>query len=259
MEATPIAPDNDSARHAVNERGSQGQILCVIGAVFSLLMTLFTGTPSEAVPIDDGFVFISTSHNGRIAPVGSSTSIDFLMSGLGDHRPPSLSAFNLLLRWDSKRFDFNGVSFGPFLGDPGLGKATTNVTVLGISPLDSVGFAWATFEERSLLPPGLLIKTQPERFIIASAAFDVLAVSRTVGERIGGEIGFGFAPPESGIKNYVVDEHGRPLSNVIFTSESDPTLPPAPVPEPTTLLLFGTTAAGLGLARWRQRRRKQQP
>lgn len=32
---------------------------------------------------------------------------------------------------------------------------------------------------------------------------------------------------------------------------------PSPVPEPTTLLLFGTTAAGLGLARWRQRRRKQ--
>jgi PEP-CTERM motif-containing protein len=32
----------------------------------------------------------------------------------------------------------------------------------------------------------------------------------------------------------------------------------APTPEPTTLLLFGTTAAGLGLARWRQRRRKQQ-
>ena len=30
-----------------------------------------------------------------------------------------------------------------------------------------------------------------------------------------------------------------------------------PVPEPATLLLSGTTAAGLGLARWRQRRRGQ--
>ena len=32
----------------------------------------------------------------------------------------------------------------------------------------------------------------------------------------------------------------------------------APVPEPATLLLFGTTATGLGLAHWRQRRRTPQ-
>jgi hypothetical protein len=35
--------------------------------------------------------------------------------------------------------------------------------------------------------------------------------------------------------------------------------PDLATPEPTTLLLFGTTAAGLGLARWRRRRRQQQP
>jgi hypothetical protein len=43
-----------------------------------------------------------------------------------------------------------------------------------------------------------------------------------------------------------------------------PLLPPGasflePVPEPATLVLVGTTVVGLGLARWRQRRRKHQP
>lgn len=33
----------------------------------------------------------------------------------------------------------------------------------------------------------------------------------------------------------------------------------AVVPEPATLVLLGSTAAGLGMARWRQRRRKEQP
>jgi hypothetical protein len=42
-------------------------------------------------------------------------------------------------------------------------------------------------------------------------------------------------------------------------SESQSPVPLGPVPEPATLLLFGTTMAGLGLARWRQQRRKQQP
>lgn len=49
-----------------------------------------------------------------------------------------------------------------------------------------------------------------------------------------------------------------------FVLPSDDVLPlganAGAIPEPTTLLLFGTTLAGLGLAgRWRQRKRQQQP
>lgn len=49
-----------------------------------------------------------------------------------------------------------------------------------------------------------------------------------------------------------------PASSHVVGFDLSPFPDLSPVPEPTTLL-WGTTAAGLGLARWRQRRRKQQP
>jgi hypothetical protein len=51
--------------------------------------------------------------------------------------------------------------------------------------------------------------------------------------------------------------HTLDLANGVFgTADAEP-IPPAPVPEPGTLLLVGTMAAGLGLARWRRRRCEQ--
>jgi hypothetical protein len=50
------------------------------------------------------------------------------------------------------------------------------------------------------------------------------------------------------------DEGIVSLNTIEIKFGEDPLAGPA---EPATLLLFGTTAAGLGLARWRQRRRGQ--
>lgn len=60
-----------------------------------------------------------------------------------------------------------------------------------------------------------------------------------------------------------VTNGGLPFSFALFQTTTEQEgfddLTFSPVPEPMTLLLWGTTMTGLGLARWRQQRRKQQP
>jgi len=61
---------------------------------------------------------------------------------------------------------------------------------------------------------------------------------------------------------YEVTAGGAGFFTSITGIDNDPiilTVTPSAVPEPTTLLLVGTMAVGLGLARWRQWKRKQQP
>lgn len=102
---------------------------------------------------------------------------------------------------------------------------------------------------RSTLPSTLL---QPGLYFLGVSAFDLDPVSA------GGLI---FpSTPFSGVFGPTGPGGGSPITGwqgLGSTGTYAVDLQLNPVPEPATLLLFGTTAAGLGLARWRQRRRRK--
>jgi hypothetical protein len=102
-------------------------------------------------------------------------------------------------------------------------------------------------------------------FPLVNNGAGVLPLSLPVGPGAG--IGASIGPLTAGISfnpEFCIDapEQCHVTTSAVFTLVASP--PPGasflePVPEPTTLLLVGTTAAGLGVARWRQRRRNQHP
>jgi hypothetical protein len=69
----------------------------------------------------------------------------------------------------------------------------------------------------------------------------------------GGATGVSLASKDATVPLTIALEPG--FNSLVFIAEADGL---AATPEPATLILVGTTAAGLGLAGWRQRRHKQQ-
>ena len=102
---------------------------------------------------------------------------------------------------------------------------------------------------------------------VGSAALDLNAVPREILQGATGLFEIGDGPQtlsgragtlwlgiNDGYGSGTSDNGGFVTVNVDVTSDL------APVPEPATLLLFGTTAGGLALARWRRsRQQRQQP
>jgi len=97
-------------------------------------------------------------------------------------------------------------------------------------------------------PRDLVENSLPFTILVTSNnhLYDANLVYFLSGVRFAGGEGIGVAPIPDNVAGAVFALQG-PVNDL------------APIPEPATLLLFGTTAAGLGLARWRQRRRQQQP
>jgi hypothetical protein len=133
--------------------------------------------------------------------------------------------------------------------DPAFGvtQANTNLQRLTVGPLFSAGIFF----------PGTQTVSSRGLFSIYSRSF-VPDVDTTVAGTF-----------EDGNAAIVIGNDGRTIINgflggtvnlpedevTIYHNEANSLL--EPVPEPTTLFLFGTTAAGLGLARRRHQRRRQ--
>ena len=83
----------------------------------------------------------------------------------------------------------------------------------------------------------------------------VIALIATFGV-IGGWFGFGFAPLESGVENFLSDSFGNNFPEIGFCSACPIEFPDddvASAPELGTLALFGIGLFGMGLERRRKR------
>jgi hypothetical protein len=171
--------------------------------------------PVLAVSID--FVPVSQT----VFP-GQPVTVSLIISGLGAGAPPSLGAFDLDVTFDPTILTPTAAEFGVLLGDPARFEALTAAAFLsGIVDLAAV----------SLLAPIALDALQPASFVLANIMFMTLAE---------GSSSLIFS------QGILSDAFGRELSAAVGTGSVQV------VPEPTSLLLVGVSAIGVGTRAWRR-------
>ncbi len=171
--------------------------------------------------------------------LGQSIDVDILIYGLGDNAAPSLAAFSMNIIFNPNILSIdsiNSVVFGPYLGNPDdVSQALTSVFLPGFmnTPSDIVDIAESSlleFEMRpsnfSSLPPYLIY--QPKDFLLATLTFETIAPGNS---------------PLSLSEIYLSDENGIQLT--LAPEPDSASITVNPVPEPDTLLLFGTGLVGL--------------
>jgi hypothetical protein len=115
----------------------------------------------------------------------------------------------------------------------------------------SAGILFHDFVLSSTLSPPGHVTVDPKTVSVDVSSFVVAALAN--GDRF---LGFNIRPNGDPFTNETVYFFGTPREGRLGTSTLGE-LNGVVVPEPTTLLLFGTTMAGLGLARLRRWRQKQ--
>ena len=164
--------------------------------------------------------------------LGDTTNIDIVISELD--RTPGLEqyvgGFQFEINYDDSVLNFNSYSLSNNLGDVALGDAidmSWGDLGSGVIDLSEVSLLWD-------------LSFQPDVFTLATLSF--------TGTNVGSS-GLSFS-------NVVVsDDWGSSLTTVLNTGSLDVNSAPAPVPEPSTMLLFGTGLAGFIVNRIRRKKK----
>jgi hypothetical protein len=183
---------------------------CKLTFFMFLLTILLPLSNSQAITI--GLSPVNTSSN-----VGSSVNVSLFISGLGAGSAPSIGEYDIDVNFDPLILAFSSVSFGdPILGDQldifGLGSFTQ--ATLGVGSINLFQLSFDTEQD--------LNDFQSPEFTLATLTFDLL----------------GEGTSALGLSLWsLASASGEGLVANLVNGSVNST---APVPEPTSMLLFGT-------------------
>lgn len=196
--------------------------------------TLFAGAVLLATPFAaNAAVVLSLQPVANKVEVGSAVTVNLVVSGLGNHSTPSVSAFDVDINYDASLFSLSAFTYGPSLGSLALGEAfTTLSSSAGAISASELSLLETSSTACSFCTGPYLEGLQGSTLTLASLTFTSLH---------DGTGTFNL------VANAFADGFGDALTIDQVTGAN------VAVPAPAALWLFGTGLAALGIARGRAR------
>lgn len=196
----------------------------IVAVVLLATLSFFAGPSTSAA----GPITLSIAPPHQAATVGGTVDVDIVVSDLHDVVPAEIvSAFDLIVTYDSGVLFPSNVAFGLDLGDPSLFEAVTSTDLTFVGEV--------SLKETSLLDDPTLDALQADRVTLATISFDVVGTGASpLAFSFGalqGVFGLNALPLDFDIAQAVVEVPGQNL------------------PEAPTLVLLGIALAALGHAR----------